>query len=284
MRAYDIIDSVQDLTDLEWSERRSSSGTGGMLLKSRTGEGSTLTYYKLSCFDEYRGIYGHECVNEIIASRLMSVLGIKHLSYRLIHAEIEMQGKRYVTWLNSSKSFRNSGEQKQAYDLFYSLNKQDGESPWEFGLRMGWQSQLIEMMLVDFLIANRDRHGANIEVLKGANGSLRLAPLFDNGLSFVFSTFGDIKQAKAFEPLQDIPTNNFIGSKSLQYNIENFVVGSASNPLAHSNTVLNINDLKESDKQKILNSLDKALDPELLEIIWAIIWKRWQWYENLRNS
>lgn len=49
------------------------------------------------------------------------------------------------------------------------------------------------MFLFDYLICNRDRHGANIEVLqKGEN--YRLAPIFDNGLSFLFSCYNDGKK------------------------------------------------------------------------------------------
>ena len=49
----------------------------------------------------------------------------------------------------------------------------------------GWEGQIKQMMLVDYLIANRDRHGSNIEVILSPDGSARLAPIFDNGLSFV---------------------------------------------------------------------------------------------------
>lgn len=271
MSIQDVTKTVQDLTHLEWSERRSSSGTGGMLLKARNGEGSTLSYYKLSCFDDYRGIYGHECINEIIASRLMDILGIEHLHYRLVHATIQIHGKHYETWLNSSKNFRKTGEQKQAFDQFYSLNKNGSESPWDFTMRMGWHNQIEQMMLVDFLIANRDRHGANMEVLKDKQGTLCLAPLFDNGLSFVFSTFGNLQQAKKFDPLSDVPANNYIGSHSLQYNIENFDIRPQVKPL------------EEANKERLLFDLDKAANPELLNIIWEMLWKRWQWYENFCN-
>lgn len=52
----------------------SSSGIAGMYLKARTGSGSKLFYYKLP---RYNGVVidGYECVNELVASRLMDVLG-----------------------------------------------------------------------------------------------------------------------------------------------------------------------------------------------------------------
>ena len=41
----------------------------------------------------------------------------------------------------------------------------------------------------------------NIEVIRSPEGSVRLAPLFDSGLSFVFSCYGDEERVRAFDPL-----------------------------------------------------------------------------------
>ena len=38
----------------------------------------------------------------------------------------------------------------------------------------GWEEQIKQMMLVDYLIANRDRHGSNIEVILSPDGSASL--------------------------------------------------------------------------------------------------------------
>ena len=86
MASRDIVRAIQDLTGLDWNERASSSGTAGTYLKARTGSGSRLIYYKLP---RYNGVVidGYECVNELLASRLMDALGIEHLAYRLIHAK-----------------------------------------------------------------------------------------------------------------------------------------------------------------------------------------------------
>lgn len=56
-----------------------------------------------------------------------------------------------------------------AFDLFYDLEKQGNESPLEFAGRFGWEQYIYRMILVDYLVANRDRHGSNIEVLKTLN-------------------------------------------------------------------------------------------------------------------
>lgn len=266
----DITYKLQDLRDLDWVESVNTSGTGGMFLKARTGEGPTATYYKLSCYDEYRGIYGHECVNELVACRLMQLLDVEHLHYRLVHATVCISGKEFETWLSKSASFRRAGERKQAFDLFYSLAKQDGESPYDLCARMGWDERIRQMMLVDFLIANRDRHGANIEVLRSSDG-IRLAPLFDNGLSFIFSCYGDEARARAFDPMADVNANNFIGSRSLEENLRLFNVRPNVHPLA------------VSDQETLLKGLANILPQAHLDKIWEMIWERWLHYEGLRN-
>jgi len=83
----------QDLTYLSWSTNRNSLGIGGSFLKAYSELGGTKTYYKLSNFDKARGIIGHECVNELIVDRLLTILGIPHLSYQLIHADVTVDGK-----------------------------------------------------------------------------------------------------------------------------------------------------------------------------------------------
>lgn len=42
MASRDIVRAIQDLTNLDWNERASSSGTAGTYLKARAGSGSRL--------------------------------------------------------------------------------------------------------------------------------------------------------------------------------------------------------------------------------------------------
>ncbi len=266
----DITYKLQDLRALDWVESVNTSGTGGMFLKARTGSGPAATYYKLSCYDDYRGVYGHECANELVACRLMQLLGVAHVQYRLVHAVVRIAGTEHETWLSKSASFRRSGEKKQAFDLFYSLMRREGESPYDFCTRMGWSERVQQMMLVDYLIANRDRHGANIEVLRGPEG-VRLAPLFDNGLSLVFSCYGDEARARAFDPMADVNANNFIGSRSLEENLRLFDVRPTVTPLA------------ASSRDVLLRGLGAVLPQAHLDKIWEMIWERWLHYESLCN-
>lgn len=272
MRAYDVVHKVQDLRSLSWSESGQTSASGGTFLKARTGIGAYATYYKLSCYDSYRGIYGHECVNEVIAARLMDILGVSHVRYTLVHARIVVDSAEHTTWLARSKSFRKTGDSKMAFDTFFDLMHEPGESQLDFCARYGWSEQIQRMMLVDYLIANRDRHGANIEVLRERGGGLQLAPLFDNGVSFVFSCYGDEDCARAFEPRKDVRANNFIGTRSLEENLR-FIPAEIA-----------VGVLRESDREGLLRGLDDALPAAHLNVIWEIIWQRWQHWQSLSRG
>lgn len=126
---------------------------------------------------------GHECVNELIVSRVMDVLNIPHLHYQLIHADVCISKKNIQTWICASKNFRNEDEEKTGFDVLYDLEKEGDESPLEFAVGYGWAEYMYQMFLIDYLTANRDRHGSNLEVLQNRDGGLRMAPLFDQGIS-----------------------------------------------------------------------------------------------------
>jgi hypothetical protein len=262
------------MTYLSWSKIRHSSGTAGSFLKSYSELGGRKTYYKLSNFDSMRGVIGHECVNEIIADRLLDILGIEHLSYRLIHADILINGKPYDVYLSASDDFKKNGESKIALDTYYELEKIDDETPLQFCIRNGWEEYIYQMLVVDFLILNRDRHGANIEVLRNSRKkTIRLAPLFDHGLSLLFNCTNDDSIQK-FDVLEDKLTNSYIGSRSVWDNLK----------LIRADRMPKLNQLRINDRDILLRDLDGVISQNLQDKIWEMIWKRWCAYEDFSHS
>lgn len=269
-----VILEKQDLTYLNWSKIRNSSGTAGSFLKAYSELGGAKIYYKLSNYDSIRGVVGHESVNELIVDRLLTILGIEHLHYQLIHADILVDGKKQETYVCASENFREKGEDKQAIDVCYESERLEGERPLNFCLRMGWGEYIWQMLVVDYLILNRDRHGANIEVLRNKKKkTIRLAPLFDHGLSLLCRCETDAA-VERFDVMADQQVQCFVGSRFAQENLKLI-------PAGH---MPRLKPLKESDRATLLDGLDGILSQKLQDKIWDMIWKRWCYYEDFCNS
>lgn len=269
-----VILEKQDLTYLSWTKIRNSSGTAGSFLKSYSDFGGEKVYYKLSNYDAYKGIIGHECVNELIVDRLLTILGVEHLNYHLIHADILIDGQPHETYLCASSDFKKHGESKIALDTYYQAEREDVEKPLDFCLRSGWSEYIWEMLVVDFLILNRDRHGANIEVLRNSKvKTLRLAPLFDHGLSLIFNC-KDKKAVHTFDIMADKPVQCFVGSKSAKDNLK----------LIPKDSLPRLNPLRESNREMLFTDLETVLSQVCIDKIWEMLWRRWMSYENFCNQ
>lgn len=269
-----LIKDKQDLTYLSWSVYRNSSGTAGSFLKAYSELGGKKVYYKLSNFDKTQGVVGHECVNELIVDRLLTILGVPHLSYQLIHADVLVDGKVYDVYLCASEDFKELGESKIALDVYKEQSALPEESAVEFCIRMGWEHYIYQMLVVDYLILNRDRHGANIEILRNSRKkTVRPAPLFDHGLSLLCRCADDCAVA-AFDVMEDKPCNNYIGSKSTWNNLSS--IPADKMPLLHP--------LQLSDQTVLMDGLDGIISPVLQDKIWEMIWKRWCAYEDFCHS
>lgn len=268
-----VITEKQDLRYLKWAHGRNSSGTAGTFLKSQEIINGEKIYYKLSNFDSEKGIIGHECVNEIIVDRLLEILGVEHLTYQLIHADVEIEDKVYDTWICASKDFKMRGETKTALDNYYQVNRLGNESHYEFCEQKGWKKYIDTMIAVDYLILNRDRHGANIEVLKNSRKySIRIAPLFDHGLSLLCSCYTE-EELDKFDIFMDRPCQNFIGSRSTYDNLN----------LIDNKSSVFTGKLKIQDKETLFRDLDNVLSRTHIDKIWEMLWSRWCEYEKLCN-
>ena len=264
-----IVSQKQDLTHLTWAQARQSSGTAGSFLKSYEVLGGRKTYYKLSDYDVVSGVVGHECVNEIVVDRLLEILGVEHLRYQLIHADVLIDGRIHETWLNASQDFKRPGEGKVALDAFYGLERLDGETPLAFCERRGWAEQAYTALAVDYIILNRDRHGANIEVLRNSRSrTMRLAPLFDHGLSLMFRARTP-EAVAAFDPMADLPVQCFFGTHSARKNLE----------LIPADRLPRLLGLRESDRFALFDGLEGATTGQWCDKVWEMIWGRWKAYE-----
>ncbi|WP_295354239.1 MULTISPECIES: hypothetical protein [Bacteria] len=269
-----IIKDLQDLTYLSWTKIRNSSGTAGSFLKAYDDFGTKKKYYKLSNYNIEEGIVGHESINEIIVDRLLTLLGIPHLAYNLIHANIVLDDKAIDTYVCMSEDFKEPGESKIALDAYFQAERNNGENLLEFCIRQGWEEYIYQMLVIDYLILNRDRHGANIEVLRNRRKkTMRLAPLFDHGLSLAFSCM-DEEALQKFDVLSDLRVQCCVGSNSVLSNLK--IIPKDKRPRLSS--------LKETDEVLLMEGLEDILPKPWRDKIWAMIWKRWQVYEGICNQ
>ena len=269
-----IVTELQDMRHLEWSRIRKSSGSAGSYLKAYELVDGRKVYYKLSLYDSVHGITGHESVNEIIVDRLLSVLGIEHLSYQLIHSLIVIGGKEYETYICASEDFKEPGDSKIPLDDLYELSMNSDESIMDFIARMKWSDFIYKMIVVDFLILNRDRHGANIEIIKKRKTNyLYPAPIFDHGISLIYNCKNE-NEVTSFDVMEDRPVQCYVGSRSAKDNLG--IIPIDANPI--------IRKIEERDRDVIFDGLEGILPPFYYDKIWNMIWERWCYYENLRNK
>ena len=269
-----IVKDLQDLSYLSWAKIRNSSGTAGSFLKAYDDLGGKKRYYKLSSYNVGEGIIGHESVNEIIADRLLTILGIPHLEYHLIHADVVIDDLSYETYLCVSEDFKKSGEGKISLDTYFQAERNSGENLLDFCIRNGWEEYIYQMLAADYLILNRDRHGANIEVLRNKrNKTIRLAPLFDHGLSLLFSSLSQEALDKV-DVMADTRVQCCIGTGSAFENLK----------LIPRDKMPVLNPLQESDEEILMFDLEDVLPEPWRKKIWEMIWGRWQVYESICNK
>ena len=265
MRIVD--EKLWDIRSLTWSKTTGSVATDGVYMKTEIMIGGEKYYLKLSNYDSYRGIFGHEAINELIACRLGDLLSIRVPTGVLKKSLVSIEGKEYEAFVFAAKSYK-ADESREAFEDFYMAYRLSGdESPLDFCRRFDWEKEIYKMFIFDYLIINRDRHGANLEVLK--NNKKRLSPLFDNGLSFVCSCTDEL-DLDAFNVMEDRPVNNFIGSRRLEHNLELI------------DKKVEFAELRESDKEKLFAGLYGVLPERYFTVMWEIIWRRWQNVEKFR--
>lgn len=133
-----------------------------------------------------------EPFNEVIASMIADRLGIAHVNYWLSY-----EGKHHAPMSLCVDFITRDTELVEASDISKVLDRQDGESKYDHFCRCcaflqipAYQKSLDDMLVLDFLIANQDRHKGNFGAVRDAETLefLGMAPLFDCGTSLRYDT------------------------------------------------------------------------------------------------
>lgn len=205
--------SIVDLTHLEFDKNQAFAGSGGMFYKACETVNGVIYYYKLSEFDTVLGEYGYESICEIMANHVCQSLGISHLTYELIHANIKLGGNVYTVWLVRSRNYKKPVEKRLTLEsklIIEGVNTKDLEANFSYVTEQSYANSIYSMLLVDYIICNRDRHGANIEMLYRPE-SIRVAPIFDCGCSFTAPL--QYRGLDEFNIMHNGPVNSFLVSQ-----------------------------------------------------------------------
>jgi hypothetical protein len=252
-----------DLRHLSWAANpKDASSIHGAFLKDSKIINNKRYHYKLSQFFENDSKFGIEAILEVVVYKFLTLLGIDCAEYRQIKGLIVLDGKEYTTYLTESPDYRKRGESKIKLQTLYEQKRHTGETKIDFCKRFGFGEAIDKIILADFLIINRDRHGGNIEVLKDKKENLRVAPIFDNGVCLV-SGCHDTATLNAFDYKLDTQIEHYLGSASLFENlkyIEKPVEVNAVDEVDLTQALQNIEGINDEFKRKIVDALYWRLD------------------------
>lgn len=85
------------------------------------------------------------------------------------------------------------------------------KSKYDYLMDTGLIKNIQDMLFLDYIVHNRDRHGANVEVLCSREG-VRLSPIYDCGSSLLAPLQYNTERILQYDLLSNGPVNNYLVS------------------------------------------------------------------------
>lgn len=157
--------------------------------------------------------YRQEPLNEVIASKVCTVLGLKA-------AEYSIQVIDGVPHSVCEDFVSTDSELISAWYIFQMRKQDNAESHYQHYLRVceelgipGMQEFLDKMFVLDFLMMNEDRHLGNFGALRDPETLQWIgpAPVYDTGTSLCYN-----RDTGAVSPYEDVPCKPFSGQHEKQ--------------------------------------------------------------------
>lgn len=150
-------------------------------LEHSTESGDRYLYFRIPHNDSKLEYSAFEIVNEVIASRLGSLLGLPVMQYNLATAFLTETEVVPVSVMTLKESF--SGSILTLRDLM-KLKGTPDERPYKFISDRGFRDYVNALIVFDFLVGNRNR---NLDTIKFIyqNKRVHLLPILDLNYSFV---------------------------------------------------------------------------------------------------
>lgn len=168
-----------------------SSTSNGMLCKfSRYINGDNY-YFKTGNLDSAGFFSNLEPISEVMCYRLGKQLGFKNVIetfYTYIDFPETDDYSEQRSMVSFTKDFLLENESLSTFHeiLAKEINNKDGNTLYDFILDSfkSVETEIIEMLLFDFISLNSDRHLNNIGIISN-QFNYKLCPIFDNGLSML---------------------------------------------------------------------------------------------------
>ena len=185
----------EDLGDLLFGNKPKSDSFS-MVSPDCTADGNLKKRWKIidgkRCLLKGGAYFYQEPFNEVIAHRIARRLNIPHVEYRLAY-----EGKQHSPVSICEDFITENTEFVTAGAIAMALPRRDGESKYEHFLKCcellkipNATKSLDDMLTLDYLIANQDRHGGNFGAIRDVETLkyIGFAPIFDCGTSLRYDT------------------------------------------------------------------------------------------------
>ena len=208
-----------------------------------------------------------------LSSGVSTGVGIPHIKYSGDEALLTLDNKVYTNYVCWSENFLSDGLSKMTLESLCKIMGLDMSKPVENFKALDLWNDYCYYCLLDFLIINRDRHGANIEVLIDNENKLKTVPPFDNGLCLIAPYQDDLKRASKIDYMENFKGNScLVTDRSLYTGLKN---------IGHTDIILN----KITKDLLYDNLFDDVMlkylpHEEYAEIIVDILWERYSYAER----
>jgi hypothetical protein len=205
-----------------------------------------------------------EPFNEVIASNIMDALGIEHVTYSLErtesanipYSECECMVNRDIEYINALFVMESEQyERKDPYDHYLEICTKNGIH--------NAKEKIDEMIALDFIIGNDDRHRGNFGIIRDADSLewLKPAPVFDNGNCLFFDRdnddmeyFGIDSLGKAFGDSNRLCLNNIGFPDWYNSTAGEKIIDIVKNGLTHNER------LRHDRIEKVVNIVKERID------------------------
>lgn len=178
-----------------------------------TSKGNQIKWYQNGCYIK-ADTMGYESIAEALVSELLCYTNLSFVDYKL--CRIHEGGREYLGCI--CKNFLSEGESVvTVYSLlkaYYGNRKikTDYNSVCAVLQEItgsAVRNYMNELILLDSIILNEDRHYNNIAYIRGVSGGYRPAPIFDNGLSLLSDTLEYPLRAKIESMIRQVKARPF---------------------------------------------------------------------------